>query len=81
MGISNRKREALGRLAQVISCADRALCRDVTAEDDDDVTGTPAPVVSTHQEGVDTRRNALAHGPRESLFLGVIQPSLRSHQI
>ena len=70
--ISVQVRDALGRLSQVISCADRALQRDITTEDEvaEDVTYPPLKIL--RQEGVEPSRNPLADSPRKSLFLRVI---------
>ena len=70
--IAARKREALGRLAQVIACADRALSRDVAsveADEDDTADGVCA---SARQESVDPRRDSLSDASGKGLFLRVV---------
>ena len=68
--ISGRTREALGRLAQVVSCADRALTRDLT-DFELVCAGTELPP-SSDEEGVEPRRDPFPDSPRKSLFLRVV---------
>jgi hypothetical protein len=84
--ISNRTRHLLGRLEQVIACADRALCRDVSSEDIcEGEQPVPAmrpietPVIveldqhsSRDEEGVKSRGNAITDRPGKGLFLRVV---------
>ena len=68
--ISSKTREALGRLTQVISCADRALTRDVLSmsnEADDDEGDT-----SPGEEGVNPRRDTLSDGASKRLLLRIV---------
>jgi hypothetical protein len=66
--ISARTREALGRLAQVVSCADRALARDVT----DQVFAGTEPPPSPDEECVNPRRDPFPDRPRKSLLLRIV---------
>ena len=70
--ISVSVRDALGRLSQVISCADRALQRDITTEDEvaEDVTYPPLTIL--RQESVEPSRNPLPDSPSKGLFLRVV---------
>ena len=68
--ISGRTREALGRLAQVVACADRALMRDVT-DFERVFAGTELPP-SPDEEGVEPCRDPLPDSPRKSLFLRIV---------
>jgi hypothetical protein len=67
--ISSKTREALGRLSQVIACADRALTRDVLSCDspDEDEGAT-----SACEEGVNPRRDPLTDGAGKRLLLRVV---------
>jgi hypothetical protein len=71
--IAARKREALGRLAQVIACADRALSRDVTCPEDGDDADTDVCVrESARQESVEPSRNALSNAAGKGLLLRIV---------
>jgi hypothetical protein len=74
--ISVGVRDALGRLSQVISCADRALQRDITvepnAEPDDGPEAANAPLTMLREESVEPRRYPLANGSGKGLFLRVV---------
>ena len=71
--ISVSVRDALGRLSQVISCADRALQRDITSETEQVEPDTAhAPLTMLHQEGVEARRYPLTTGAGKSLFLRIV---------
>jgi hypothetical protein len=75
--ISVGVRDALGRLSQVISCADRALQRDITSEPEDVEPDTGpeaahAPLSILREEGVEPRRYSLANGAGKGLFLRVV---------
>jgi hypothetical protein len=68
--ISAKTREALGRLAQVVSCADRALTRDVLHFEQ--ITEYPHTDESTGEEGVDPSGDALSDSAGKRLLLRVI---------
>jgi hypothetical protein len=71
--IAARKREALGRLAQVIACADRALSRDASFVDNDEGDTNDGDVcTSARQESVDPRRDPLSDASSKGLFLRVV---------
>ena len=71
--LAARKREALGRLAQIVACADRALSRDVTcSNDDDDVVTAVCVRASARQEGIESSRNSLSDAAGKGLFLRVV---------
>jgi hypothetical protein len=66
-------RDALGRLSQVISCADRALQRDITSEaEHSEPDDAHAPLTILREEGVEPRRYSLANGAGKGLFLRVV---------
>ena len=68
-------RDALGRLSQVITCADRALQRDIISEHDEDAEPDNAAARSLtvlRQEGVESSRYPLTNGAGKSLFLRVV---------
>ena len=66
-------RDALGRLSQVISCADRALQRDITSElEHAEPNAAHAPSTMLHQEGIESSRYPLTNGAGKSLFLRVV---------
>lgn len=70
--ISVSVRDALGRLSQVISCADRALQRDITTEDEVAENVTYPPLTILRQESVEPSRNPLPDSPSKGLFLRVV---------
>jgi hypothetical protein len=66
-------RDALGRLSQVISCADRALQRDITSETEQvELDTAHAPLTMLHQEGIESSRYPLTNGAGKSLFLRIV---------
>lgn len=67
--ISSRTREALGRLTQVIACADRALTRDVLSLSECEDGDTED---STGEEGVKPCRDTLTDGTGKRLLLRVV---------
>ena len=77
---------ALGRLGQVISCADRALDRDISDEMDavlakplhakSVVSSAPQIASLRDEESVKPRRDLVPKRTSESLLLSLIHPSL-----
>lgn len=70
--ISVSVRDALGRLSQVISCADRALQRDITTDEECAEDHTYPPLTILRQESVEPSRNPLPDSPSKGLFLRVV---------
>lgn len=68
--IGPRKWKAIGRLIQVVSCADRALSREVLQHCED--VEPPLDRASAREEGVDPSGDPLPDASRESLLLRIV---------